>query len=159
MCQCCNTNSAHALRDLLARYRDPHLQCPTIKTQKYILRNLIMQRSYGLCRIFFPAGSLLIFVQWMYGHILLPVVGEPPRLYVGRRPGRQAHGQEHRPSSSAPCAVPMRLSKIDQHIKDEPRAKQRALLGVSSSRCSSVSRGVRSSWSIFTNTPLVTATY
>jgi hypothetical protein len=26
--------------------------------------------------------------------------------------------------------VPMRLSRIDQHIKDEPRAKQRALLGV-----------------------------
>jgi hypothetical protein len=33
--------------------------------------------------------------------------------------------------------VPMRLSRIDQHIKDEPCAKQRALLGVSSSRFSS----------------------
>jgi hypothetical protein len=49
----------------------------------------------------------------------------------------------------------MRLSRIDQHIKDEPCAKQRALLGVFASRFSSVSRGVRSAVPIFTFLPLV----
>ena len=63
---------------------------------------------------------------------------------AARAPAWQASPWGHSPSSSAPCAVPMRLSRIDQHIKDEPCAKQRALLGVSSSRFSSVSRGVRS---------------
>jgi hypothetical protein len=49
----------------------------------------------------------------------------------------------------------MRLPRIGQHIKDEPCAKQRALLGVSSSRYSSVSRGVRSAAPIFFSLPLV----
>jgi len=70
-----------------------------------------------------------------------------------RQPGRQAHGGTG--VSSAPCAVPMRLSRIDQHIKDEPCAKQRALLGVSSNRYSSVSRGVQSAVPIFIGSPLV----
>jgi hypothetical protein len=61
---------------------------------------------------------------------------EPDSIY-------QASPWEHSPSSLAPCAVPMRLSRIDQHIEDEPCARQRALLGVFSSRFSSVSRGVR----------------
>jgi hypothetical protein len=43
----------------------------------------------------------------------------------------------------------MRLSIIGQHIKDESCAKQRALLGVLSSRSSSVSWGVRSVGTIF----------
>ena len=43
----------------------------------------------------------------------------------------------------------MRLSRIDQYIKEEPCAKQRVLLGVSSSRFSSVSRGVRYAFQIF----------
>jgi hypothetical protein len=72
-------------------------------------------------------------------------------------PAWQASPWEHRPSSSAPCAAPMKLSRIDQHIKDEHCAKQRALLGVSSSRSSSVSRGVRSAVPIFTPSPLVVA--
>jgi hypothetical protein len=46
----------------------------------------------------------------------------------------------------APCAVPMRLARIGQHIKDESCAKQRALLGVFCSRYSSVSRGSRGEW-------------
>ena len=70
-----------------------------------------------------------------------------------RQPGRQAHGGTG--VSSAPCAVPMRLSGIDQHINDEPCAKQRALLGVSSNRYSSVSRGVQSAVPIFIGSPLV----
>jgi hypothetical protein len=48
-----------------------------------------------------------------YGHILGKTLCSGPRL----RPG-QASPWGHRPSSSAPCAVPMRLSRIDQHIKD-----------------------------------------
>jgi hypothetical protein len=85
-----------------------------------------------------------------YGHILGKTLCSGP----GRRPG-QASPWGHKPSSSAPCAVPMRLSRIDQHIKDEPCAKQPALIGVSSSRFSSVSRGVRSAVPIFTFSPLV----
>ena len=67
----------------------------------------------------------------------------------------QASPWGHSPSSSAPCAVPMRLSRIDQHIKDEPCAKQRALLGVSSSRFSSVSQENRSTYPIWNTLPLV----
>jgi hypothetical protein len=49
----------------------------------------------------------------------------------------------------------MRLSRIYQNIKDEPCAKQRALLGVSCSRFSSVSRGVLSgAFPIFSERPL-----
>ena len=62
---------------------------------------------------------------------------------------RQASPWKHRPSSSTPCVVSIRLSRIGQHIKDEPCAKQRALLSVFSSRYSSVSRGVRSVAPIF----------
>jgi hypothetical protein len=47
----------------------------------------------------------------------------------------------------------MILSRIDQHIEEKPFAKQRALLGVFSSRFSSVSRGVRSAGQFL---PLVT---
>jgi hypothetical protein len=47
----------------------------------------------------------------------------------------------------------MRLSRIDQHTNDEPCAKQRALLGIFSSRFSSVSRVVRSALPIFTVSP------
>ena len=48
-----------------------------------------------------------------------------------RWPGRHAHGQEHKSSFSAPCAGLMGPPNIDQYTKDEPFAKQRALLGVS----------------------------
>ena len=73
-----------------------------------------------------------------------PYVAAPGAGLAGKPMG-------HRPSPSAPCAVPMRLSRIEQHIKDEPCAKQRALLDVFSSRYSSVSRGVRSAVSIFSS--------
>jgi hypothetical protein len=73
-------------------------------------------------------------------------------------PAWQASPWGHCPSSSAPCAVPMRLSRIGQHIKDEPCAKQRALLGVLSSRSSRVSRGVRFAAPIFFGLPLVPGT-
>ena len=85
-----------------------------------------------------------------YGHILGKTLCSGPR----RRPG-QASPWEHRPTSSAPCAVPMRLSRIDQRIKVEHCAKQRALLGVFSSRYSSVSRDIRSTYPIWIFLPLV----
>ena len=72
-----------------------------------------------------------------YCHILGKTLCSGPM----RRPG-QASPWGHRPSSSAPYAVPMRLSRIGQHIKDEPCAKQRALLGIFSSRFSSISRDI-----------------
>jgi hypothetical protein len=52
-------------------------------------------------------------------------------------------------------------SRIDQHIKDEPCANQRALLGVSSSRFSSVSRGVRSAqkWAKYCSIFTIIKTY
>jgi hypothetical protein len=65
----------------------------------------------------------------------------------------QASPWEHRPSSLAPCVVPIRLSRIGQHIKYQPCDKQRALLGVFSSRSSSVSRGHRIVGSILPGSP------
>jgi hypothetical protein len=61
-------NSARALRDLRARYRDPNLQRLTIKMQKSVCQNFIMGQSYGLRRIFLPAFPILDFSK--YGHIL-----------------------------------------------------------------------------------------
>jgi hypothetical protein len=124
------------------------LQRPTINLQKSICQNLVMRQSYGPCRIFLAAFLISRFPK--YGHIL----GETLCSGRWRRPG-QASPWEHEPSSSAPCVVTIRRSTIGEHIKGEPWAKQRALLSVSSSRCSSVSRGVRSVGSIYTYSPLV----
>jgi hypothetical protein len=85
-----------------------------------------------------------------YGHILGKTLCSGPQA-----PAWQASPWGHRPSSSGPCAVPMTLSRVDQHIQDEPCAKRRALLSVFSSRYSSVFRDVRSACSIFTVSPLV----
>jgi hypothetical protein len=93
-----------------------------------------------------------LFNFWIFR--LWPYPRQNP-MYWPQALAWQASPWKHDPSSSAPCAAPMRLSRIDQHIKDEPCAKQRALLGVSSSRYSSVSRGVRSAVPIFTFSPLV----
>jgi hypothetical protein len=107
-----------------------------------------MGQSYGLRRIFLPDILKLDFGQiWPY-HRQNP-------MYRPQAPAWQASPWGHSPSSSALCAVPMRLPRIDQHIKDEPCAKQRALLGVYSSRFSSVSRGVRSAGPIWIVLPLV----
>jgi hypothetical protein len=35
------TMLARTLRDLLARYCDPHMQCPTLTAHKYVCQNLI----------------------------------------------------------------------------------------------------------------------
>jgi hypothetical protein len=101
-----------------------------------------MEQSYGPRRIFLPTFLILTFVQ--LGHILGKTLCSGPR----RQPGRQAHGGTAL-ARRHDSAVPMRLSRIDQYIKDEPCAKQRALLGVFSSRSSSVSRGVRSADQFF----------
>jgi hypothetical protein len=81
-----------------------------------------MEQSYGHCRIFLPTFLRLDFPK--YGRILGKTLWWRPQA-----PARQACPWGHSPCSSAPCAVPMRLSRIGQHIKDEPCAKQRALLG------------------------------
>jgi hypothetical protein len=52
---------ARALRDFLARHRDPHLQRPTINRKKSVGQNLIMKQSYGRRRIFLPAFICLDF--------------------------------------------------------------------------------------------------
>jgi hypothetical protein len=109
-----------------------------------------MGQSYEPHRIFFQIQSIIFFSS-IY---IWPYPRQNPMRWPRRQPGRQAHGGTS--VSSAPCAVPMRLSRIDQHINDEPCAKRRALLDVSSNRYSSVSRGVQSAVPIFIGSPLVT---
>ena len=77
---------ARALRDLLARYRDPHLQRLTFYLQKSVCQNLIMRQSYGRWKIFLPIILILDFGK--YGHTLGKTLCSGPR----RQPGRQAHG-------------------------------------------------------------------
>ena len=62
MCQ----KLARALRDLLARYRNPHLQRPTLLMQKSVCQNLVMVRSYGPRSIFLPALFVWIVQIWPY---------------------------------------------------------------------------------------------
>jgi hypothetical protein len=97
-------------------------------------------------RTFSPAFPILDFPNMTTFYIC---TSRQNPMYRPQAPFWQASPWEHKPSSSAPCAVPMRLSRIGQHIKDEPCGKQRALLGVFSSRYSSVSRGVRSAGQFF----------
>ena len=110
-----------------------------------------MGQSFEPRRIFLTAFLILILSK--YVNFLGKTLCSGPR----RRPG-QASPWEHRPSSSAPCAVPIRLSRIGEHIKDEPCAKQRALLGVFSSRYSSRFSRYRSAGPIFIFLPLVITT-
>ena len=77
---------ARALRDSLARYRDPHLQRPTINTQKSVYQNLIMGQSYESHIIFLPALLMSRFSNM--ANILGKTLCSGPR----RRPGRHAHG-------------------------------------------------------------------
>ena len=105
-----------------------------VNTQKSVCQNLIMEQSYyEPRRIFLQANTCLDFPNMA---ISLGIT----LWWWPQAPAWQASPWEHRPSSSAPCVVPIRLSRIGQHIKDEPCAKQGALLGVFSSRFSSVSR-------------------
>jgi hypothetical protein len=116
----------------------------------FLKRCVMHARATGDVLLFFYNNCMRIL--WERFDRILPIFLKS--YFPRRRPG-QASLWGHRPSFSAPCAVPMRLSRIGQHIKDEPCAKQRALLGVFSSRCSSISRGVRSAGPIFTFSPLV----
>ena len=50
------TDSSRAMCGSLARYRDPHLQRPTIKSQKFIYPNLIIDNVMSLAECF--AGIL-----------------------------------------------------------------------------------------------------
>jgi len=51
---------ARVLRDLLARYRDPHLQRPTLYTQQTVRQNFTIGQSYGPRRIFFQIQSIIL---------------------------------------------------------------------------------------------------
>ena len=85
---------------------------------------------------------------------ILPYPRQNP-MVAAQGPAWLASPWGHSSSSSAPCAVPMRLSTIDQHFKDEPCAKQRALLGIFSSRYSSRFSRYPISWSNLLSLPLV----
>jgi hypothetical protein len=99
-------------------------------------------------------AGLSLFGCSEYGHTKVSWLGHELGIAPWWRPW-QACPSRHRPSSSAPCAVPMRLSRIGQHIKDEPRAKYPALFDVLSSRFWSISRGHQILCSLFSATPLV----
>jgi hypothetical protein len=74
-----------------------------------------MRQSYGSRKIFSPAFSISRFSKG--GHILGITLWWRPQALAW-----QACRWEHRPSSSVPCVVPIRLSRIGQHIKDEPKS-------------------------------------
>ena len=121
--------------------------------QKNRCQNSIMGQSYGPRRIFFHI-QFIIFPE--YGHIQGKTQCRGPR----RQPCRQAHGgtalarrhHERCPWDFLGLVNASRTSLV-------PCAKQRALIGVSSSRSSRVSRGVRSAGSICTVLSLVSDTY
>ena len=48
-------------RDLLARYRNPHLQRPAIKLQKSFCQNLVIGERYGPGRRIFLAAMQITF--------------------------------------------------------------------------------------------------
>jgi hypothetical protein len=90
---------------------------------------------------------------------ILPYPRQNP-MVAAQAPTWQASEWEHRLSSSAPRVVPMIPSMIGQHIKEEPcaKTKKRELLGVFSSRYSSVPRGHQIVVPIFSRSPLGTVT-
>ena len=104
-----------------------------------------MGQSYKSRRIFLPGITISItrldFPKC--GHILGKTLWSGPRY----RPGRQAHGSTRLASRHHVWCPGDFLGLIN--TSDEPCGKQWAFLGVPSSHFSSVSRGVRSAWSIF----------
>jgi hypothetical protein len=68
-----------ALRDLFAWYHNPHLQRPTIYSQKLFFQNLIMRPSYGHARIFLPAFTCLDFpnlaISYAKPYVVAPGAG------------------------------------------------------------------------------------
>jgi hypothetical protein len=79
--------------------------------EKTVCQNSIMGQSYGPRRIFLRAITCLDFPK--YGHILGKTLCSGPRPQA---PARQASPWGHRPSSSEPCAVPMRLCRNSHTI-------------------------------------------
>jgi hypothetical protein len=121
---------------------------PRLKFKKPFVKMPLWDKVMGLAEYFLPAVLILDFSK--YGHILGGTLCWRPQA-----PAWHASPWEHSPSSSAPCAVPMRLPRIGKHINDKPRAKQRAVLGVFSSRSWSVYRDIRSTYPIWIVSPLV----
>jgi hypothetical protein len=85
MCQ----QPARALRDLLAQYRNPHLQRPTLYPQKIVCQNLIMGQSYGLCKIFFQIQFIICFPNMAISSAK-PYVAAPGASLAGKPMGAQS---------------------------------------------------------------------
>jgi hypothetical protein len=104
---------ARASRDSLRRGRDPHMQRPTINTQKYVCRNLIMGQSYEPRRKLSPQILRLIFLRC--GHIVGITLWWRPRGSAW-----QACLWEHRPtgSSSTPCAIKFSHTKNRSTVEE-----------------------------------------
>ena len=68
------------------RYRNLHLQRPTINMQKSVSQNLIMGQSYEPRGIFLPAFFMSRFSN------MANIVGKTLCSGPGRRPSRHAHG-------------------------------------------------------------------
>ena len=111
---------AHAFRESLARYRDSHMQRPTINTQKSVCQNLIMGQTYEPLRIFSPAFSMSRFSNLAIYPRHDPMVAASGVCLAGMP-------WELSPSSSVPCAVRVGPSRSGQHIKDEPCAKKMSI--------------------------------
>jgi hypothetical protein len=85
MCQ----KLARALRDLLARYRNPHLQRPTLYPQQTVCQNSIMKQSYGPPRIFLLAFLRLDSPKYCQTNAK-PYVAAPGTGQAGMPMGPQA---------------------------------------------------------------------
>jgi hypothetical protein len=134
---------------VLARYHNPHMQRPTINTQKSVCQNVIMGQSYEPRRGDISAGRTTFDLS-KYGHIIGKTLCSSPK----RRPSRQAHGSTGlAPRHHVRC--PWDCLGLINTSRTSLCATQQALLGVFSSRSSSVSRGVRSAFPIFSERPLV----
>jgi hypothetical protein len=103
----------------------------SVPQRKIVSQNLSMQKVTSLAEYF--CMPLLVWIFQIRPNPIGKIRGkrEPQNPSCdGLASAWKACPWKHMPSSSAPCVVPMRLSRISQHIKDEPCTKCRALLGV-----------------------------
>jgi hypothetical protein len=111
-CYCC----MHAIysRDTAIRI----YSVPRFRRKNPFVKIPSWAKVMGLAEYFCRPLFVWIFQIWPYPR-------QTPCSGPRRQPGHawQASPWGHSPSSSAPCAVPMRLARVDQHIKDEPYAR------------------------------------
>jgi hypothetical protein len=91
-----NSFVARALRELLARSRNPHLQRPTINMQKFIYQNSVMvvgTKLWASQNIFAGLLNNLFFQIWSYPRHMPrhnPMVAAPDAGLAGMPMGEQA---------------------------------------------------------------------